>query len=189
MVSENAKNLTESVLGGSPLQIGKRYIHPTDGLIEITHGQYWGKHGLSNHWHWIIVETGESSHGYGGNWPEATDEPEPKSEPVRPEPLERPDDNRGPDGRVLPWGPIKAIHDIGDYQIVEYHVDASGFAQPSAWSEHGQVRYMPYINCKSTRTSYRSLDSALVGAVGEKREGPNGRAAMYFDRMTLDDED
>lgn len=66
----DAQAFTESILGPSPVEIGKRYMHPRDGLIEITSGQYWGTHGLSNHWHWTIVETGEAGHGYGGDWEE-----------------------------------------------------------------------------------------------------------------------
>ena len=64
------RELTESVCGGSPLQIGKTYQHPTDGTIRITQGQYWGTHGLSNHWYWEVVATGEVHNGYGANWPE-----------------------------------------------------------------------------------------------------------------------
>ena len=62
--------LTEDVIGGPPVEVGKRYQHPTDGVIEITSGQYWGEHGLSNHWRWTVVATGESKAGYGDEWPE-----------------------------------------------------------------------------------------------------------------------
>ena len=64
--------MTESVIGGAPVEIGRRYWHPEDGLIEITSGQYWGTHGLSNFWHWRVVETGEMKHGYGGEWEKDT---------------------------------------------------------------------------------------------------------------------
>jgi hypothetical protein len=68
-------NLVEDVIGGSPLQVGKKYMHPEHGLIIVTDGQYWGTHGLSNFWYWneIDPETGrhvKGHHGYGGNWPE-----------------------------------------------------------------------------------------------------------------------
>jgi hypothetical protein len=69
MVEKWVKDLTEEVMGGPPVEIGKRYWHPEDGLIEITAGQYWGKHGLSNHWGWTVIETGEHHTGYGGEWP------------------------------------------------------------------------------------------------------------------------
>ena len=62
--------LTESVLGGAPVTVGKRYWHPTDGLIEITSGQYWGRHGISNFWYWKVISTGEIRSGYGGEWEE-----------------------------------------------------------------------------------------------------------------------
>jgi hypothetical protein len=67
-VSGRIRELTESVVGGAPVEIGKRYWHPEDGLIEITSGQYWGTHGLSNFWYWTVVETGETHCGYGGEW-------------------------------------------------------------------------------------------------------------------------
>lgn len=70
MVAPWAKALTEEVMGGSPVEIGRRYEHPADGPIEITDGQYWGTHGLSNFWYWKVLETGEIHHGYGGRWPE-----------------------------------------------------------------------------------------------------------------------
>jgi hypothetical protein len=55
------------VLGGAPVEVGKRYTHPTDGVIEILSGQYWGERGISNHWSWRVVETGQVHHGYA-NW-------------------------------------------------------------------------------------------------------------------------
>lgn len=73
MVEQWVKDITESVIGGPPVQIGKRYMHPHDGVVEITSGQYWGLHGLSNHWYWTILDTGQSCHGYAGNWPEVTE--------------------------------------------------------------------------------------------------------------------
>lgn len=65
MVEAWVKDLTEEVLGGSPLQVGKRYQHPEHGIITITSGQYWGQNGLSNFWYWTD-ESGEQHHGYGG---------------------------------------------------------------------------------------------------------------------------
>lgn len=63
------KDLTEGVLGGPPVQIGKYYEHPEDGEILITGGQYWGRDGLSNFWYWEVCATGEKHHGYGREWP------------------------------------------------------------------------------------------------------------------------
>jgi len=33
------QKLTEHVIGGPPVEIGKRYWHPEDGLIEVVSGQ------------------------------------------------------------------------------------------------------------------------------------------------------
>jgi hypothetical protein len=62
--------LTEDIVGPSPVEVGKKYDHPDYGPIRIISGEYWGLRGLSNHWHWIVLETGEERNGYGGNWPE-----------------------------------------------------------------------------------------------------------------------
>lgn len=71
MVEEWVRRLTEDVLGGAPVQIGKRYVHPQDGEVEIVSGQYWGRHGISNFWTWKVIATGEAKCGYAGEWPEA----------------------------------------------------------------------------------------------------------------------
>lgn len=69
-----ATELTDSILPPVRLQIGKRYIHPDDGVIEITSGCYrdatFGR--ISNHWHWTVLETGEAKNGYGDNWAESS---------------------------------------------------------------------------------------------------------------------
>lgn len=72
--------------------------------------------------------------------------------------------------REYSWGNVIKIHCVGEYQIVEATKD-----DKSHW--HG------YINYKDTNTSYYSLDSALVGCIGRKYEGGNGKAAMYFCKM------
>jgi hypothetical protein len=91
-----------------------------------------------------------------------------------------------PDGRSFPWGPIVRIHKVGPYEIVEFLVDRSNHSphQPEALIDHGTTAFHPYIDGRDTSRSYWTLDSALVGAVGYRREGPNGRAATYFDLMT-----
>lgn len=72
MVADWVRQMTEDVIGGSPVEVGKRYVHPEDGVITITSGQYWGTHGLSNFWYWKVEETGATHNGYAGDWPEAT---------------------------------------------------------------------------------------------------------------------
>ena len=70
------------------------------------------------------------------------------------------------------WGNVFQIHCIGEYQIVEY-ID----------KKDNKTYYHGYINYSDTNHSYSSLDSALIGCVGYKHEGGNGKAAMYFEKM------
>lgn len=72
--------------------------------------------------------------------------------------------------REYHWGEVVKIHCVGEYQIVEATKDQ-------------KIHYHGYINYKDTNTSYYSLDSALVGCIGRKYEGGNGKAAMYFCKM------
>ena len=62
------QDLTEEVCGPNLIEIGKIYDHPQDGLIRIISGQYWGEFGLSNFWHWEVLDTKERHAGYGGSW-------------------------------------------------------------------------------------------------------------------------
>lgn len=39
------------------------------------------------------------------------------------------------------------------------------------------------INYSDMNHLYLSLDSALIGCIGYKHEGENGKAAMYFEKM------
>lgn len=39
------------------------------------------------------------------------------------------------------------------------------------------------INYSDMNHSYLSLDSALIGCIGYKREGENGKATIYFEGM------
>ena len=72
-MSDWATRLVDDILPPVELQVGGRYVHPEDGVIEVTSGYYrdptFGR--ISNHWHWMIVATGEPGHGYGDNWPPA----------------------------------------------------------------------------------------------------------------------
>jgi hypothetical protein len=65
------QKMVEETLGTAPVEIGKEYQHPIDGRIRIVSGQYWGKDGLSNHWSWKVLRTGDIKSGYGESWPEA----------------------------------------------------------------------------------------------------------------------
>lgn len=64
-----AVDLTEGVLGGPPFAVGDLVRHPDGRQVRIVAGQYWGRHGLSNHWSWREVfadgQEGPLEHGYG----------------------------------------------------------------------------------------------------------------------------
>lgn len=69
MTANWVRSIAEDVLGGAPVEVGKRYLHPADGAVEVVSGQYWGAQGLSNHWRWRVVATGEIRSGYADYWP------------------------------------------------------------------------------------------------------------------------
>jgi hypothetical protein len=64
------KEMVEHVVGSAPFKVGDRVKHPDGRLVQITSGQYWGEHGISNHWSWREVLpdgslSGKEEHGYG----------------------------------------------------------------------------------------------------------------------------
>ena len=84
-------------------------------------------------------------------------------------------------GNEFTWGYLLAIHEIGEYSIVEYH----------PWENRGLVgcvnqtekRYSGYLNGRSIGQSFESLDAALAGCIAYKHEGANHRADLYFMKM------
>lgn len=68
-VSPWVQDLTESVTGGSPFEIGDVVQHPSGRTVKIIAGKYWGTYGLSNHWSWREVladgKFGPEENGYG----------------------------------------------------------------------------------------------------------------------------
>lgn len=69
-VRQWVKDMTEDVMGGPPFKVGDRVKHPSGRTVEIVSGQYWGEHGLSNHWSWreVLPEGGlaeKVESGYG----------------------------------------------------------------------------------------------------------------------------
>jgi hypothetical protein len=55
--------------GYARLEIGRYFKHPDGRTILVVKGQYWGTHGLSNHWTWKRVlpdgSLGAEEWGYG----------------------------------------------------------------------------------------------------------------------------
>ena len=76
-VARWVQELVEDVVGHSPCEIGKIYL--IQGRpCRIISGQYWGEHGISNFWSWrqmlLPGHLGPEEHGYGGDWPELTEQ-------------------------------------------------------------------------------------------------------------------
>lgn len=69
MVNQWVRDMTEDAIGGAPFKVGDRVRHPSGRLVQITEGQYWGEHGLSNFWYWreVVADRplGPEEHGYG----------------------------------------------------------------------------------------------------------------------------
>ena len=64
------------------------------------------------------------------------------------------------------WGNLVAIHEIGNYLIVEYEneeEDEQGQDIPGTYD--GTNSFHPYVNGHDTNCSFRSLDNALIHAV------------------------
>lgn len=66
------RNLVDHHLPPPRIRHGHYYWHPAWGVIQVTDGRYWGEHGISNSWKWIVISTGETKTGYGDNWPSAS---------------------------------------------------------------------------------------------------------------------
>lgn len=82
----------------------------------------------------------------------------------------------------FPWGPVKEVHIIGDYQIVEFHPRV--FKNGHGTSEYSEsTSFSAYIGWHSISRSYDTLDEALVGLIAYKHDGNNSSAAEYFMRM------
>jgi len=84
--------------------------------------------------------------------------------------------------RDFPWGPIERVHEIGEYQIVEYHPQVFKNCCGTG-KHHDYTQFHPYRDGKSDGNSYCSLDDALIGVIARKYDGINSQAAAYFGRM------
>lgn len=49
------RELTESVIGSSPFEVGDIVKRPDGRMVKIIGGHYWGTYGLSNFWYWREV--------------------------------------------------------------------------------------------------------------------------------------
>jgi hypothetical protein len=83
--------------------------------------------------------------------------------------------------RLFSSGPIREIHRVGPYVIVEYLSDESNVSNLTDASDHGRVSFMPYVDGRRTAHIFHDLDEALVFAIVYRTAGPN--AASHVGRF------
>jgi hypothetical protein len=69
----------------------------------------------------------------------------------------------GPDGTKFVWGKVQEIHEISNFQIVEYLSKSNNGPEERLFST--------YLNNKDLHESYPTLDTALLGCLIKKYEG------------------
>lgn len=78
------------------------------------------------------------------------------------------------------WGKVLKVHEIGEYQIIEYdRFDLNSMPLKVT----GNIRFQTFINHIDTCHSFKTLDEAIVFAIAKKNEGLNGNAHEYFWKM------
>lgn len=64
-----ANEIIEELKKEQRFDVGDRMRHEDNRIVEVVRGQYWGEHGLSNHWTYreILPDggLGPEEHGYG----------------------------------------------------------------------------------------------------------------------------
>ena len=83
-------------------------------------------------------------------------------------------------GGAFTWGEVIAIHAIGEYSIVEYHPwkDTSSRVEVGAPSD--EISFHIWIGNRDCCRSFSTLESAIVGAIAYKFDGPNTQADRFF---------
>lgn len=79
----------------------------------------------------------------------------------------------------FPWGPIVKVHEIGEYQIIEFRTEIFEGVAGTGKYEPTETKFHVY----SSSHSYGSLDMALIGAISFKHDGINTRAPQYIELM------
>lgn len=68
----------------------------------------------------------------------------------------------------FPWGQVVKIHNIGEYQIIEYI------------NSGGEFSFHTYINYESTSRSYETLEKAITGVIVYKYDGANSQVNYFL---------
>lgn len=82
-------------------------------------------------------------------------------------------------GDKFTWGPVVRIHEIGEFQIIEYHPQIFENNCGTGMYEKEKVSF--HVHGESV--SYEILDQAIVGAICRKYDGRNTRADYYIFNM------
>ena len=87
-------------------------------------------------------------------------------------------------GDEFTWGYLLAIHEIGEYSIIEFHPwKVEGNRILVGDMDQTKKEYHGYLNGEDISESFESLDAALAGCIAYKYEGANHRADFYFMKM------
>jgi hypothetical protein len=79
----------------------------------------------------------------------------------------------------FPWGKVVKVHEVGEYQIIEYHGQIMKNGTGTGKYEPEKTTFHVY----GESHSYDSLDKALIGAICLKHDGCNTRADYYIFNM------
>ena len=79
------------------------------------------------------------------------------------------------------WGRVMDRHEVGPYEIVEFHPHEIGSSARPRPVDTSKVEFHGYIDGKDTNESWNTLDEALVGMIVRRHVGPNCHAiASHF---------
>jgi hypothetical protein len=82
--------------------------------------------------------------------------------------------------RDFTWGRVLRVHEIGEYEIVEFEPRRAGNQREEDFDP--SPRFHAFIDGKDTHHSYNTLDRALAGVIAYKHDGVNTKAHTYFMR-------
>lgn len=88
-------------------------------------------------------------------------------------------------GGWFTWGTVQQIYEIGPYAVVEsidWQMDGKSF-KIGKWSDDGPHSFHGYVDGRTMGQSFSSLDSAIVGCIAYKHDGPNTQAGYFFCKM------
>jgi len=81
------------------------------------------------------------------------------------------------------WGPVKKIHTIGNFDIVEYFPMIFKDCCGTGKYETKKTSFSLYVDGLSTSLSYNSLEVAIIGGIDNKYNGMNSNLAYPIARQ------